>query len=477
MLVRKIRPQSGSSFPKPFSAIPRIGILNLLTSDFSPYQAYEYYSKMHKKHGDIFVMDLFGEKMVVVGNADEYEKLYRATGKFPNGLTLKPFMYRESLILKKDPQHECSLASLRGEKWKQHRRNIDEKFMNYDVIDAFVPELNGICDDLVNVFKSKMQMDRQVADLERTLFGFSGEGVGTFIYGYRPGMLSREELESETGKVFLAHLSRSMRLGCEMAFSVPWYRLFPTKTWKQFTESVDYLHSVGREFFQASDEYHKSTGKPRTDFVQHLRDKGENERRILDNVITLFTAGVDSTSNTILWLIQTMGIHQDQQEKCREEIMKYLPERAPLDADSLSKLKYLKATIKESMRMNTVSIGNLRNFNEPMVVLGYEIPPETPILLFHYHTNTHDKNFQNAAEFNPMRWIDRSIKPSPFAFMPFGFGARMCPGSRLSELETEAAFVKLLQNFKWKTTEAVYEKQMQFFIKPAKPLNISWEVI
>ena len=36
----------------------------------------------------------------------------------------------------------------------------------------------------------------------------------------------------------------------------------------------------------------------------------------------------------------------------------------------------------------------------------------------------------------------------PFAFLPFGFGARMCVGRRFAELEIEVLVTRLVQNYK-----------------------------
>ena len=61
-----------------------------------------------------------------------------------------------------------------------------------------------------------------------------------------------------------------------------------------------------------------------------------------------------------------------------------------------------------------------------------------------------DRFFRNAREFDPSRW-DREESGEdvvdPYAFLPFGFGARMCIGRRTAEQEIYLTTVKVFQIF------------------------------
>lgn len=68
---------------------------------------------------------------------------------------------------------------------------------------------------------------------------------------------------------------------------------------------------------------------------------------------------------------------QRAQDKLREEVMKILPTpETPLTAESLTSLPYMKACLKESMRIAPVFSGNFRGAGRDMILQGYQIPIE-----------------------------------------------------------------------------------------------------
>lgn len=67
-----------------------------------------------------------------------------------------------------------------------------------------------------------------------------------------------------------------------------------------------------------------------------------------------------------------------------------------------------------------------------------------------------EKQFKKADKFIPERWFKDNTDPQcphakdahAFAYLPFGFGSRMCVGRRFAELEIEVLVSRMIREFK-----------------------------
>ncbi len=66
------------------------------------------------------------------------------------------------------------------------------------------------------------------------------------------------------------------------------------------------------------------------------------------------TAGIDTTQNTIQWIILLMANYPEMQNKMREEIDSVIGERMPVQEDR-NDCHYVNAFISESMRYKSIA--------------------------------------------------------------------------------------------------------------------------
>ncbi len=56
-----------------------------------------------------------------------------------------------------------------------------------------------------------------------------------------------------------------------------------------------------------------------------------------------------------------------------------------------------------------------------------------------------DRYFTNPLQFNPIRWLPQNgLSVHPHCSLPFGHGARMCPGRRFAEQEILLGIAKVV---------------------------------
>lgn len=193
------------------------------------------------------------------------------------------------------------------------------------------------------------------------------------------------------------------------------------------------------EYVDESIEYYKK--HPTADEA----NKGILEKLISINkniailmAIDMLTAGVDTTSSALSCILYCIAKNPEKQEKLREEIMRVLPTKdSELTVENMKNLPYLRAVVKEGLRLFPPTVGTMRATSQDMVFQGYQIPRDSNVILCGMELYKDKAYFKKPKEFFPERWLKKSeeyihCKPSHnFAYIPFGMGARMCIGKRL----------------------------------------------
>ena len=116
-------------------------------------------------------------------------------------------------------------------------------------------------------------------------------------------------------------------------------------------------------------------------------------------------------------------------------------------------MPYLKAWVRETLRLYPVLSVIPRRPTEDLILSGYLIPGGTATIHFlTYYMGRDEKVFEDAEAFKPERWLRRkdvtlTEAVEAFSSIPFGFGTRMCLGRRIAELELHLLLARIVQQF------------------------------
>ncbi|KAL8173103.1 UNVERIFIED_CONTAM: hypothetical protein K2H54_040094 [Gekko kuhli] len=171
----------------------------------------------------------------------------------------------------------------------------------------------------------------------------------------------------------------------------------------------------------------------------------ENLKSVVGN---LLTAGIDTTSTTLLWGLLLMMKYPEIQNKVQEEIAKVIGSAQP-QIEHRPKLPYTDAVIHEVQRFANIVPTNLPHATAADVTLkGYFIPKGTYILPLLYSVLYDESQWEKPLQFYPEHFLDSDGKfVKRDAFLPFSAGRRMCAGETLAKMELFLFFVSLLQRF------------------------------
>ncbi|XP_077349959.1 1,25-dihydroxyvitamin D(3) 24-hydroxylase, mitochondrial-like [Lithobates pipiens] len=406
-----------------------------LTSAFDSLQNLKY----HQQFGGIFKMNLGNFKSVQIGDPDLLETLLRKETMYPKRMEIKPWkMYREYR------GEEYGLLTLEGEEWHNMRKTVQGHLMIPKEIAKMDVKINEVLKDFIKYISQICDQDGKIGDLYLELNKLSYEIMCSVLYNERCGLL--HEACTEDAMTFITSVKKMMQyLGPLIVTSAEIHKQFNTRSWQKHTEAWDYIFSTAKCFI---DKRFKSSPAQSNDLLNTISSNHPLTKKQLSGLFTeLQIGGVETTANSLLWLIYNLSRHGDVQEKVLDEIRAVLPPGQSPSADHLQKMPYLKACIKESMRLTPTVPFTSRTMEEDTNLGGYVIPRGV-ITMINFHAMTWNEDyFPDAREYKPERWLKPRGSVNPFASTPFGVGKRMCVGRRLAELQLQLTLCWIIQNF------------------------------
>ncbi|MED6207475.1 hypothetical protein PIB30_036150 [Stylosanthes scabra] len=139
-------------------------------------------------------------------------------------------------------------------------------------------------------------------------------------------------------------------------------------------------------------------------------------------------------------------------KKAQAEVREVFGNKDYVDEKGLEELKFLKAVIKESMRLHPATPLLLpKECLKSCEINGYTIPVGTQVFINAWAIGIDPNYWIEAESFCPERFLDCEIdyKGSHFEFIPFGAGKRICPGISFAIHNIELPLAQLLYYFDW----------------------------
>ncbi|KAM7395738.1 hypothetical protein PAMA_007152 [Pampus argenteus] len=177
----------------------------------------------------------------------------------------------------------------------------------------------------------------------------------------------------------------------------------------------------------------------------------EDEELMLDNFVTFFIAGQETTANQLAFCIMELARHPDILEKVKKEVDDVIGMKHDITNDDLAKLIYLGQVLKETLRIYPTAPGTSRDIPEDIVIDGIHVPGGVICLFSSYVTGRMDKFFKDPLKFDPDRFHPDAPKPY-YCYYPFALGPRSCLGQNFAQMEAKVVMAKLLQRFDFMLT-------------------------
>ncbi|CAN4116362.1 unnamed protein product [Withania somnifera] len=180
-------------------------------------------------------------------------------------------------------------------------------------------------------------------------------------------------------------------------------------------------------------------------------------------ILDMFAAGTDTSATTVDWTMAEMLKNPSALEKAQEEVRRVFSEKGYVDESNFDQLKYLRAVIKETLRLHPPAPLLLpRLSREKCSIDGYEIPEKTQVLVNAWTIGRDSRYWEDAECFKAERFLDSSIdfNGNNFEYIPFGAGRRMCPGMSFGLANVEHPLALFLYHFDWKLPNGMKHEEL-----------------
>ncbi|APS38407.1 MULTISPECIES: cytochrome P450 [Salegentibacter] len=171
-----------------------------------------------------------------------------------------------------------------------------------------------------------------------------------------------------------------------------------------------------------------------------------DEEQLIDEILILFTAGHETTSNSLTFTAQLLALNPEWQEKIYEEISS-LKEQ---DLDLMSyviKCQITQQVIEESMRLYPPAYFIDRVNLEEDEFEGKYFQPGSNLLFSIHEVHRHPDLWEDPDAFKPERFAEGGRKYSS-QYFPFGAGPRKCIGNNFAMFEMIIAVTELVSQYK-----------------------------
>ena len=380
-----------------------------------------YLERQRRRYGPMFSLDVAGlDPMVVVAEPELIKHVFRADPKVLHAGTRSPLrrvLGDHSLLGIDEDQHleqrRILLPPFKGQRMKTYEPLIEQ--VATDEI-AALPE--GV------EFATAAPFQRiTLRAILRAVFGASGEELRE-LEALMPPL-------TEQGQA----LSRWPMLHRDLGAWSPWGRFLRLRA--RVDAVLDRLIDHARR-----DDAVAERPDVLALMVQATHADGTEltNAEIRDQLVTMLTAGHETTAHTLSWAVERLRRHPDVLARLVDEV------------DAGEGKAYRDATIREVQRMRPVITFAGRNTIVPFEVGGYVIPERSLLALSAGLTHYDPRLFPEPDRFLPERFLD--ALPDTYSWIPFGGGVRRCIGATFAHMELDVVLRVLLEHVELLPTDA-----------------------
>ncbi|MCG8326728.1 MAG: cytochrome P450 [Chitinophagales bacterium] len=307
------------------------------------------------------------------------------------------------------------LLTAEGDSWLQNRRRLQVAFHRKEIANMEQAMKEVVAEKL-----EQLSLDTAI-DLQPMFLEWTRDILLKALFGLEPASING--MGEVHRHLWFLRTYANDRMKKPLMAPPSW----PTRTNRQFRQSVKALEGIILQLFYLSRQ-DNNKGVLVKQMLEALKKGDWTDQQVFDEIITLFLAGQETTTNGMIFLIHQLLQHP------------HLVQRIADEGDDLNWEHF----IMEVLRMYPPVWAVSREMLDDDVLLGEKVEAGTTVFLSIYAMHRHPEFWNDPDEFLP----DRFLKDYPQkAYMPFGLGPRICIGNHFALMEMKIMAETLVRQY------------------------------
>ena len=382
--------------------------------------------RLYETHGNLAILQDGDQQVVFVFGPELNQRVLSDANTFHSRF----FVVRGP---RNSPQRRLTsgLMSMNGNELKQHRRVVMGPFQKKSIVNYH----ERIC-QLTHEMLDDWPLG-EVRDIHEEMTQYMLRVTSAILFG-----LEMPELAYRVG----AMLDRWVRMNHETGMGAFISEPLLTEKYEQLLELAVELEADIQEMVRVR----RSSGAGGDDVLSLLIRAHEerglvSDEELIGHVALLFGAAHLTTAHTLTWTLFLLAQHPTIMRNLMQEIDDKVPGTAPT-LDKISAMPLTERVLKESMRVLPASSYSQRICAEPVELGPLKLSRGTGVIFSQFITHHLPDLYPDPETFRPDRWLE--ISPSPYMYLPFGAGPRMCLGAPLAMMTLKTALPIIFKRYR-----------------------------
>jgi cytochrome P450 len=381
---------------------------------------------LHREHGDLAALREEEQQLVFVFSP-ELNRRVLSDSKLFNSRFFALRGPRQSA----QRRLTSGLLSMNGDEHKQHRRYVSAPFEKR-VIAVYHEAITTLTDDMLQRWQTGT-----VIDLAEEMTVLMRKITSAILFG-----MDQIQIALEIGDMLEPWVEMNHKLG--LAALLPTDDFMPG-----YDELLTLADRLERRILDLI-QIRRASGVMGTDLLSqliHVHDEtgSISMDQLVGHVALMFGAAHMTSAHTLGWTLFLLAQHPEIMRELAGELLAGRYDQ-PLAAFDSAKGSLLDRVLRESMRVLPASSYSQRCNVEPVQLGPLSLSRNSIIIFSQFMTHHRADLFHEPDRFNPDRWL--TIVPTPYEYLPFGAGPRLCLGAPLAQFTIKTILPRILKKFR-----------------------------